>query len=432
MPCSTRKARILLKEQKAIIVRYNPFTIQLSYPTGETTQETKLGIDLGAKHMGAAVTSDEKVLGKAEIELRQDVKSNLETKKIYRRSRRNRKTRYRRSKFRYKTKRVYVEGKGKKKGGYRKISIFFTSSRPKGWLPPSIQSRIDNTFHWIDTFYSLLPTCELHIEVGKFDVQKMMNPDIQGKEYQEGDTFGYYDVRYFVFARDTYTCQVCKKKGGILQTHHIIYRSHDGGNAASNLITVCTNCHTHENHQEGNILWKWMVEKKKTKRYKEGPFMNILRRRVFDQYSDAHITYGSITTPRRKELQLEKTHYNDAVAATGITNIKENTDHVLYIKQFRKKKRSLHEATARKGREEKNRTAKRNEKNTKSVGSWHLNDKVCVFGQVGWISGFSGQSCYVKNIQGDYIMVPSKSYKQVNLSSLELICHNNNWQFSVL
>ncbi|GAA3331006.1 hypothetical protein GCM10020331_085800 [Ectobacillus funiculus] len=45
---------------------------------------------------------------------------------------------------------------------------------------------------------------------------------------------------------------------------------------------------------------------------------------------------------------------------------------------------------------EKNRTATRNEKNTKSVGSWHLNDKVCVFGQVGWISGFSGQSCYVK------------------------------------
>ncbi|MFB9761379.1 RNA-guided endonuclease IscB [Ectobacillus funiculus] len=432
MPCSTRKARILLKEQKAIIVRYNPFTIQLSYTTGETTQETKLGIDLGAKHMGAAVTSGEKVLGKAEIELRQDVKSNLETKKIYRRSRRNRKTRYRRSKFKYKTKRVYVEGKGKKKGGYRKISISFTSSRPKGWLPPSIQSRIDNSFHWIDTFYLLLPTCKLHIEVGKFDVQKMMNPDMQGKEYQEGDTFGYYDVRYFVFARDNYTCQVCKKKGGILQTHHIIYRSHDGSHAASNLITVCTTCHTHENHQEGNILWKWMVEKKKTKRYKEGPFMNILRRRIFDQYSDAHMTYGSITTPRRKELQLEKTHSNDAIAATGITNIKESTSNVLYIKQFRKKKRSLHEATARKGRKEKNRTATRNEKNTKSVGSWHLNDKVCVFGQVGWISGFSGQSCYVKNIQGDYITVPGKSYKQVNLSRLELICHNNNWQFSVL
>ncbi|GAA3326057.1 hypothetical protein GCM10020331_060430 [Ectobacillus funiculus] len=121
MPCSTRKARILLKEQKkAIIVRYNPFTIQLSYTTGETTQETKLGIDLGAKHMGAAVTSGEKVLGKSRNRAPSRCKkSNLETKKIYRRSRRNRKTRYRRSKFKYKTKRVYVEGKGKKE---RRIS----------------------------------------------------------------------------------------------------------------------------------------------------------------------------------------------------------------------------------------------------------------------------------------------------------------------
>ncbi|WP_342045577.1 HNH endonuclease [Bacillus sp. OTU530] len=77
---------------------------------------------------------------------------------------------------------------------------------------------------------------------------------MQGKEYQEGDTFGYHDVRYFVFARDNYTCQVCKKKGGILQTHHIIDRSHDGSNASSNLITACTNCHTHENNN-----WQFSV-----------------------------------------------------------------------------------------------------------------------------------------------------------------------------
>jgi hypothetical protein len=51
MPCSPRKARILLKEKKATIVRHDPFTIQLLYATGETTQETNLGIDLGAKHI---------------------------------------------------------------------------------------------------------------------------------------------------------------------------------------------------------------------------------------------------------------------------------------------------------------------------------------------------------------------------------------------
>ncbi|GAA3333953.1 hypothetical protein GCM10020331_100020 [Ectobacillus funiculus] len=60
MPCSPRKARILLKEQKATIVRHNPFTIQLLYATGETTQETRLGIALGAKCVGIAITSNEK------------------------------------------------------------------------------------------------------------------------------------------------------------------------------------------------------------------------------------------------------------------------------------------------------------------------------------------------------------------------------------
>ena len=95
MPCSQRKARILLKEKKAKIYSYNPFTIQLLEASGETKQEVSVGIDIGAKHIGFAITSEDKVLYKGEITLRDDVKSNIETKKIYRRSRRNRKTRYR-------------------------------------------------------------------------------------------------------------------------------------------------------------------------------------------------------------------------------------------------------------------------------------------------------------------------------------------------
>lgn len=232
MPCKSRKARLLLKQKKAIIVSYEPFTIQLLYGSSGYKQKVDLGIDLGAKHIGIAITSEDKVLSKGEIELRQDVKGNLETRKIYRRSRRNRKTRYRKPRF-----------------------LNRVSSKKDGWLPPSIQSRIDNTFHWIEQFALLLPKPILHIEVGKFDVQKMVNPDIQGVEYQQGQTYGYHDVRYFVFARDRYTCQVCKRKGKILNTHHIIYRSKGGSDRADNLITVCTDCHTSENHQKGQILY---------------------------------------------------------------------------------------------------------------------------------------------------------------------------------
>ncbi len=407
MPCKPRKARKLIKDGKAKIINYKPFTIQLLYGSSGYKQPINLGIDLGAKHIGLAITSKNNVLAKGEIELRQDVKSLLETRKIYRKSRRNRKTRYRPAKF-----------------------LNRVSSKKKDWLPPSILSRIDNTFMWIDKFTNLLPNPKVSIEVGKFDVAKMINPKIEGVDYQKGQTYGYHNTRYYVFARDNYTCQVCKKsKDKILQTHHIIYKSKGGSDRASNLITVCTDCHTHKNHQESEILWKWMKDKKKAPQYKEAPFMNNLRIRVFKKYPNAKIVYGSWTTPNRKELGLEKEHYNDALIVSGITkNFKDDVG-LFRIKQFRKKKRSLHEATARKGRKVPNREVKRNSKNTPCSNGFYLNDKVKVFGKVGYITGFTSGGAYIKDIENNYITIPNKTYKQVGFKNLAFINHNNNWQF---
>ena len=39
MPCSNRKARLLLKDGKAKIYQYDPFTIQLCYPCREYVQK---------------------------------------------------------------------------------------------------------------------------------------------------------------------------------------------------------------------------------------------------------------------------------------------------------------------------------------------------------------------------------------------------------
>ena len=410
MPTKPSKARKLLNSKKAKIISYEPFTIQLIYGSRGYTQNVDLGIDLGAKHVGVAVVSEDKVLDKGEIELRDDVSKNITTKRQYRKSRRHRKTRYREARF-----------------------LHRTSTKKDGWLPPSIQSRIDNTFFWIDKFISLLPNPKLHIEVGKFDMQKIENPDIKGKEYQEGDTFGFYNTRYYVFERDGYTCQVCGGKDKILQTHHIVYKSLGGTDRASNLITICTECHTSENHKKGHILYNWCMEKKKMLSYKGATFMNIIRIRTFKKYPEARITYGSITTPKRKSLGLEKTHYNDAVAITGVDQISKNINDYFIIKQFRKKKRSLHEATPRKGRKAKNTSAKRNSKNTKSSKEFFLNDLVEFEGRKAYISGFTGTAaCYLKDIKDEYVTKKGKSYKQVNLSECKLLNHNNNWQFGRL
>ena len=113
--------------------------------------------------------------------------------------------------------------------------------------------------------------------------------------------------------------------------------------------------------------------------------MNVLRMWTFRKYPDAEFTYGSETSPRRKELGLKKTHYNDAIFITGVKSIKENPTEQFHIKQFRKKKRSLHKVP-RKGRKFPNTTQKRNSKNTKELCGWYLNDEVIFFGRYGWIS----------------------------------------------
>lgn len=414
MPCSQRKARLLLKEEKAKIIGYKPFMIQLLQATGETTQEIHLGVDTGAKHIGIAATSGNKVLVKGEIELRDDIHDNMVNRSRARKLRRNRKTRYRKAKF-------------------------LNRKRQDGWLPPTVQSKLDATFMWVDKFSKLLPCPILHIEVGKFDIHRMINPDITNENYQNGQCAGYYDVRYFVFARDNYTCQVCKKKNKILNTHHIIYRSKGGTDRADNLITVCTDCHTSENHKVGGILYNWMIKHKKVKQYKEATFMNIVRKRTFAKYSDAIITYGSETSPYRKELGLDKTHYNDAIAISKIENIKENPNEWFYIKQFRKKKRSLHESIPTRGRKkEKNTTSKRNVKNVPSRNGWYMNDMVIFDNKIGWIYGFSGgekgKECVIRDINGENIR-DSKRVKynpNVKFSDLKFICHNNNWQYQII
>ena len=121
-----------------------------------------------------------------------------------------------------------------------------------------------------------------------------------------------------------------------------------------------------------------------------------------------------------------------AIAITGVESIKENPNDTFFVKQFRKKKRSLHEATPRKGRKTPNVTQKRNSKNTKESRGWYLNDEVICFGQRGWISGFTGSTAaYVTNRNGEYIHASNKNYKHVNLSGLKLISHNANWRYVV-
>ena len=403
MPCSQRKARLLLKEGKAKIVDYKPFTIQLLSSTGESTQDVHIGVDTGAKHIGIAVTSKDKVLAKGEVELRDGIHRDMEFRYGLRKTRRKRKVRHRKARYLHR-------------------------QHKEGWLPPSIKSRVDATYKWIDKFCDLVPNPTLHIEVGKFNIGKIVNQD--NNEYNK---------RFFVFARDEYTCQVCKKSNKKLRTHHILYKSKGGTDRVDNLITVCEDCHSPENHWEGGILYTWMMKRKQVKSFSEATFMNIIRKRIIERYPNAIISYGYETLPYREELGLSKTHYNDAIAISRIENIKENPNEYFFIRQFRKKKRSLHESYPIKGRRKsKNINAERRNKNVPHKAGWYMNDMAICESKIGWIYGFSGgnssNDCVLRDIKGNTITNSSRKENCPNcrLSSLKLLCHNNNWQYIVL
>src|SRR5437667_1506578 len=67
MPCQPCKARLLLKEGKAKVVKMVPFTLQLLYGSSGYKQEVSLGVDAGTQHIGISATTPHKVLFEAEV-----------------------------------------------------------------------------------------------------------------------------------------------------------------------------------------------------------------------------------------------------------------------------------------------------------------------------------------------------------------------------
>lgn len=314
MPTTSAKARKLLKAGKAKVVNRTPFTIQLQYPTGETTQGVVLGVDSGYSHVGLSAVSAKEELYAAEVELRSDmVKLNAE-RRIYRRARRHRKTRYRQPRF-------------------------LNRKKPEGWLAPSLQHKLDSHIKVIQKVCDLLPIARIVVEVAAFDIQKIKNPEIAGIGYQNGEQTGFWNVREYVLYRDGHRCQLCKgkSKDPVLNVHHIESRQ-IGGDRPANLITLCETCH--REHHKGSKPLKVCS----SKGFKAETFMSMVRWKLVNQlrklgYTIQH-TYGYQTKCKRIALKLKKSHRNDAfVIADG--KEQQRSAEYYFQKQVRKCNRKL-------------------------------------------------------------------------------------------
>ncbi|MBF0443698.1 MAG: HNH endonuclease [Oligoflexales bacterium] len=312
MPCNPRKAKILLKQGKAKVINLRPFTIQLMVYGGETTQDLTVGVDSGYQNVGLSVVSAKKEVYSSTVELRRDIVELLSEKRMYRRNRRNRKTWYKKPRF-------------------------LNRKTGKCWLAPSIRHKFDSHIRIIDSIHRILPINKIVVEVASFDIQAIKNPNIDGIGYQQGNQYGFGNVREYVFHRDGHKCNHCGKSNTPLQVHHIESRK-TGGDRPENLVTLCIKCH--ENHHKGKINLKL----KKLNGFRPETFMSMVRWKLVEKlkqkYSNIDHTYGFLTKQKRISNELEKSHISDAFCiANG--NIEGTRNAVYSIFQKRKNNRSL-------------------------------------------------------------------------------------------
>lgn len=396
MPCKPQKVRKLLKENKATVAKYEPFTIQLRYGSAGYKQPITLGIDAGSVHIGASASTEKQELYASETVMRSDdgkasIVRLLAKRLELRHSRRNRKTRYRKARFLNRIRRKH-----------------------KGWLAPSIENKINVHLKLVADIHKILPITKVVVEVAQFDIQKIKNPNISGVEYQQGEQLGWANVREYVLFRDEHQCQCCKGRSGdpILNVHHIESRM-TGGDAPNNLITLCESCH--QGYHQGNISLPKFIHRGMS--FRDAAFMGIMRwafySKLKEQYLDVHLTYGYITKNTRIKNNIIKTHTADACCIAGNINA-ERLDYEYLRKQVRRHNRKLHREVPAKGGV-RNRTQTRH-----MVKGFCLNDTVLAKGQQWFIRGLRQKGAFVlKHLDGIKLEIaPSK---------ITFLRHNNSY-----
>ena len=326
------KVRRLLNSRLAKVVKRCPFTIQLLYQSTKETQPVSLGVDAGNKHIGLAATTEKKVVYQEELMPRNDVVKLLSARRALRRSRRNRKTRYRKARF---NNRVH--------------------SKHKGWLAPSVEVKIQEHITAIKNICKILPVSEVHVETAEFDLQRLKameegKPLPVGTDYQLGKQYDFYNTRQYVLHRDGYTCQCCGIHDNDVKLHvHHIESRQTGGNAPNDLITLCEHCH--KALHEGKI--ELPKGRKRGKSYRDAAFMGIMRNTLLERLKKevdipVMMTYGYITKYWREKAGLEKSHINDAICISKHPYAKPLDTYYL-TKVVRHHNRQIHKANFSKG-----------------------------------------------------------------------------------
>jgi 5-methylcytosine-specific restriction endonuclease McrA len=299
-PIHPGEARFLLNSGKAAVLKRYPFTIVL-FREGETKpiQPLHVKLDPGSRTTGIALVNDGtgKVLFAAELSHRgQAIRDALLSRQGVRHGRRARHTRYRQPRFQ-------------------------NRARPRGWLAPSLNSRIRNILTWVKRVMRVSAVKEISMELVRFDLQQMENPKIAGVDYQQGTLAG-YEIREYLLEKWQHRCAYCGKEDIPFEIEHIVARSKGGSDCINNLTLACHKCNSAKGTQDIAIflgkkpdLLKRILTQTKAP-LKDATAVNTTRWRLFECLKELGLPIecgsGGLTKYNRLTRNLEKSHWLDA------------------------------------------------------------------------------------------------------------------------
>lgn len=310
MPCSEKRARLLLERGRAVIHRLHPFTIRLKDRLLEESVLRPIGLKLdpGSKVTGVAVVRREETtdgpwdhaLHLAEIAHRGDaVRERMQKRAGYRRRRRNTNLRYRAPRFN-------------------------NRRRADGWLPPSLRSRMANVLAWANRYRCWAPVTFVEVETVRFDAQALQDPEISGVEYQRGELFG-YEVREYLLEKWGRRCAYCGAENVPLELEHIIPKSRGSTDRVSNLALACRACNQAKGNRTAEEFGHPEVQAMAKVPLKDVAAVNATRYAVLNGLRAMGLEVRSWTGGRtkwnRERFGLPKTHALDALCVGDIAGV---------------------------------------------------------------------------------------------------------------
>ena len=305
MPCTEKRARLLLERNRARIHRLYPMVIRVRNRLAQNCsfQDLNLKLNSGSKTSGVALNRIT-VLNLFELVHRGAlISKKLQARASMRRIRRSRNTRYRQARF------------------------LNRGNKVKGWLAPSLRHRVNTTIAWVNRISHWAPVSKLTQELLRFDLQKMQNPEMSSVEYQQGTLLG-FEVREYLLNKWNRNCAYCDAQNTPLEIEHIHPKSKGGSNRISNLALVCRQCNEAKNHRD--IAEFLMKDEKRLKRIlaqakaplKDAAAVNSTRWRLFNELKasglEVNVGTGGQTKFNRTQNNIPKTHSLDAACVGDV------------------------------------------------------------------------------------------------------------------